>query len=82
MEIDKNKVVTQDELNEAAPIDQIEDRVEAEMKVIEGNAKEQVAHGLQDEQLEREAQQLKEEGERDLKAVKEAEDEKDGPDEP
>ena len=79
MEIDKNKIVTQDEMNEPAPIDQVEDRVEAEMKVIEGKAKEQVAHGLQDEELEREAQQLKQEGERGLKAAKEAEDEKEKP---
>lgn len=77
MDIDKNKIWTQDEMNEPAPIDQVEDRVEAEMKVIEGRAKEQVAHGLQDKKLEREAQQLKREGQRDLKAVKEAEDEKD-----
>ena len=76
MEIDKNKIMTQDEMNEPAPIDQVEDRVEAEMKVIEGKAKEQVAHGLQDEKLEREAQQLKQEGERGLQAAKEAEDEK------
>jgi hypothetical protein len=76
MEIDKNKVVTQDELNEPAPIDQVEERVEAEMKVIEAEAKKSVAHGLQDDKLEREAQQLKEEGERDLKAAKEAEQER------
>lgn len=76
MEIEKDKIITQDEMNEPAPIDQVEDRVEAEMKVIEGKAKEQVAHGLQDEELEREAQQLKQEGERSLKAVKEAEDER------
>jgi len=79
MEIDKSKVKTQDEMNEPAPIDQVEDRVEAEMKVIEGKAKEQVAHGLQDEKLEREAQQLKQEGERSLKAAKEAEGEKEKP---
>ncbi len=79
MEINKNKVITQDEMNEPAPIDQVEDRVEAEMKVIEGKAKEQVAHGLQDEELEQEAQQLKQEGERNLKAAKEAEDEKEKP---
>ncbi len=79
MEIDKNKIMTQDEMNEPAPIDQVEDRVEAEMKVIEGKAKEQVAHGLQDEKLEREAQQLKQEGERSLKAAKEAEDERKKP---
>ena len=76
MEIDINKVITQDETNEPAPIDEVEDRVEAEMKVIEGKAKEQVAHGLQDKKLEREAQQLKHDGERSLKAVKEAEEEK------
>lgn len=76
MEIDKDKIITQDEMNEPAPIDQVEDRVEAEMKVIEGKAKEQVAHGLQDKKLEREAQQLKQEGERNLKAAKEVEDEK------
>ena len=74
MEIDKNKVVTQDEMAEPAPIDQVEDRVEAEMKVIEGKAKEQVAHGLQDEDLEREAQKLKKEGERSLQAAKDVDD--------
>jgi len=79
MEIDKDKIITQDEMNEPAPIDQVEERVEAEMKVIEGKAKEQVAHGLQDEKLEREAQQLKQEGEQSLKAVKKAEDEKEKP---
>ncbi len=76
MEIDKKKIRTQDEMNEPAPIDQVEDRVEAQMKVIEGRAKEQVAHGLQDEKLEREAQKLQQEGERSLKAVKKAQDEK------
>lgn len=79
MEIDKNKVVTQDEMNEPAPIDQVEDRVEAEMKVIEGKAKEQVAHGLKDEKLEQEARRLKQEGEQSLKAVKNAQDEKEKP---
>jgi hypothetical protein len=78
MEIDKTKIQTQDELGEPAPIDQVEDRVEAEMKVIEGKAKEQVAHGLQDEKLEKEAQRLKDEGKRDLEAVKEADAEKQG----
>ena len=75
MEIDKNKIVTQDELDEPAPIDQIEDRVEAEMKVIEAQAKEQVADGLQDQKLKGEAQRLKAEGERELeKAGEEAND--------
>ena len=72
MEIDKSKIRTQDQLDEPALIDQVEDRVEAEMKLIEGKAKEQVAHGLQDPKLEREAQRLKEEGERDLQLVNEA----------
>ncbi len=73
MEIDKTKIRTQDEVDEPAPIDQIEVRVEAEMKVIEGKAKEQVAHGLQDEELEREAQRLKKEGERELEAANNSE---------
>lgn len=71
MEIDKDKIVTQDELNEPAPIDQVEERVEAEMKKIEGEAKERVAQGLQDEELEREARELKDEGERELDEARE-----------
>ena len=67
MEIDKDKIVTQDDLGEPAPIDQVEDRVEAEMKVIEGKAKENVADGLQDEDLKRDALRLRKEGERELK---------------
>jgi hypothetical protein len=69
MEIGKHRIVTQDELQELAPIDQIENRVEAEMKVIKAAAKEQVADALQDEDLRREAQRLKEEGERELKQI-------------
>jgi uncharacterized protein YjbJ (UPF0337 family) len=70
VEIDKDKVRTQDEEAEPAPMDQVEDRVEAEMKQIEGRAKERVAQGLQDEELEREARQLKDEGKRDLDEAK------------
>jgi hypothetical protein len=66
MSIDKNKIITQDEESEPAPIDQIESRVEAEMKRIEGRAKERVAQGLQDEELEREARKLKDEAKREL----------------
>jgi hypothetical protein len=66
VEIDKDKVITQDEEAEPALIDQVEDRVEAEMKVIEGRAKERVAQGLQDEELEREARKLKDEGTREM----------------
>jgi hypothetical protein len=79
MDIDKSKVRTQEDLDEPAPMDQVEQRVEAEMKVIEGKAKEQVAHGLQDEKLEREANRLKEEGERELQSVNEAAAEKKNP---
>ena len=66
MEIDKDKIVTQDELDEPAPMDQVEERVEAEMKVLEGQAKEQVADGLQDAKLKKEGQRLRAEGEREL----------------
>ena len=46
MSIDKNKITTQDELNEPAPIDQVEPRVEKEMKELEKKAKEDVREGL------------------------------------
>lgn len=66
MEIDRDKIVTQEETGEPAAIDQAEERVQAEMKRIEGRAKERVAQGLQDEELEREGRRLEEEGEREL----------------
>ena len=66
MEIDKDKVVTQDETGEQAPMDEVEARVEAEMKRIEGSARESVAQGMQDTEREREGRELKEEGEREL----------------
>jgi uncharacterized protein YjbJ (UPF0337 family) len=67
MDLDKNKIITQDETGEPAPIDQVEDRVEAEMKRLKGEAKKHVADGLQDEELAREGERLKEEGERELR---------------
>jgi hypothetical protein len=66
MEINRDKIVTQDEEGEPAPIDQVEERVEAEMKRVEGRAKERVAQGLQDEELERKARELKEAADREL----------------
>lgn len=66
MEIDKAKVRTQEDEGEPAPIDQVEERVEAEMKRAEGSAKERVAQGLQDKELEREGRQMRKEGEREL----------------
>jgi uncharacterized protein YjbJ (UPF0337 family) len=66
MEIDKSKIRTQEDEGEPAPIDQVEERVEAEMKRAEGSAKERVAQGLQDKELEREGRQMRKEGEREL----------------
>jgi uncharacterized protein YjbJ (UPF0337 family) len=66
MEIDKDRIVTQEDVGEPAPIDEVESRVEAEMKRAEGRAKERVAHGLEDPELEREGRELKEEGKREL----------------
>ena len=51
MGIDKNRVKTQDELNEPAPIDEVEERVEAEMKRLEDAARKDVAEGLQNDEL-------------------------------
>ena len=51
MSIDKNRVKTQDELNEPAPIDEVEERVEAEMKRLEDAARKDVAEGLQNDDL-------------------------------
>ena len=47
MSIDKNKIKTQDELDEPAPMDKADQRVEAEMKKLESQAKKDVAEGLQ-----------------------------------
>jgi len=65
MEIDKDKVVSQEETGEPAAIDRVEGRVEAEMKRAEGSAKERVGQGLGDSDLEREGRELKEESERE-----------------
>jgi uncharacterized protein YjbJ (UPF0337 family) len=66
MSIDKKRVRTQDELNEPAPIDQVEERVEAKMKQVEGAAKKGVAEGLQNDDLAEDGERLKVEGEREL----------------
>jgi hypothetical protein len=49
MSIDKNKITTQDELNEPAPMDQVDARVEAEMKELEKKAKKDVREGLRED---------------------------------
>ena len=46
MSIDKNKITTQDELDEPAPMDEAGVRAEAEMKKLENEAKKEVAEGL------------------------------------
>ena len=51
MRIDKNKITTQDELNEPAPMDQVEKRVEAEMKELEEKAKRDVREGLNNDTI-------------------------------
>ena len=62
----KDKFVTQSETGEQAPVDEVEGRVEAEMKRIEGKAREAVGQGLQDERAETEGRELREQGEREL----------------
>ncbi len=47
MAINKNKIVTQNELPELAPIDKAEDRVQKELTKLKRRAKEQVARGLE-----------------------------------
>jgi hypothetical protein len=49
MSIDKNKITTQDELDEPAPMDQAEQRAEEEMKKLEQQAKKDVAEGLRNQ---------------------------------
>ena len=73
MGIDKDNITTQEETGEQAPIDQVEDRVEAEMKRLEGEAKKHVADGFQDEKLAREGQRLVDEAEQELKREKDSE---------
>jgi uncharacterized protein YjbJ (UPF0337 family) len=72
MNLDKQNIRTQDEMDEPAPIDQVEERVEAEMKKLKGQAKKHVADGLQDDKLAREGERLKQEGERELKSAKDS----------
>ncbi|MBV9958111.1 MAG: hypothetical protein JO360_06800 [Acidobacteria bacterium] len=48
MDTRDEKIVTQEETGETAPIDEVESRVEAEMKRLEERAKESVAQGLQE----------------------------------
>ena len=73
MGIDKDRIKTQDETGELAPIDQVEDRVEAEMKKLEGEAKKFVADGMQDNKLAKEGERMVEEAERELSGKEDSE---------
>lgn len=52
MSIDKNKITTQDELDEPAPIDIVDARVDREMKELEEKAKKDVREGLNETPVE------------------------------
>lgn len=71
MEDSKDKYVTQEETGEPAPVDEVEGRVEAEMKRIEGAAREAVAQGTQNPEREREGREQREEAERELDEINE-----------
>ena len=71
MKIDKKKITTQDELDEKAPIDQVDERVEAEMKEISGRAKKTVAESLNNKKLAKQGRDLEREGKEDLEELKE-----------
>ena len=70
MNIERDKIQTQDETGEPAEIDQVEERVEAEMDLIKARAKERVAQGLQDKKLEEKAKQQEIAAEEKLKEEK------------
>jgi uncharacterized protein YjbJ (UPF0337 family) len=67
----ENDFVTQEETGEIPPSEQVEGRVEAEMKRIEGSARESVGQGIQDEEVERAGRELKEQAERELQEQRE-----------
>jgi len=51
MSIDKNKITTQDDLGEPAPMDKADQIVDAEMKKLEREAKREVAEGLRNQDV-------------------------------
>ena len=70
MTIDKNKIKTQDDMDEPAPMDQIEARLDAKMKRLEGKAKQNVGEGLNDHTLVHEGKKMRKEGEKELNKTK------------
>lgn len=71
MTIDKNKVVSQEDTGEPAPMDVVDERVESEMKQMKGSAKKDVAEGLNNKKLAREGERMEKEAERELKEAAE-----------
>lgn len=63
---DKREDEAQGDVREPSETEEVEGRVEAEMKRIEGSAREAVGQGMQDERIEREGRKLREEGQREL----------------
>ena len=51
MEIDKDKIISQEETNEEALMDKATDRAEAEMERIRKEAREDVSEGLQEQKI-------------------------------
>lgn len=50
MSIDKNKIKTQDEMEEPAPMDEADKRVEAKLKKLEDKTRKEVAEGLENQE--------------------------------
>jgi hypothetical protein len=70
--LDKNKIQTLGD-DEKTPMDRANDRVRAEMKLINSEAKEQVAQGLDDPKLSAEAERLKQEAQKELNELESGE---------
>ena len=51
MEIDKDKIISQEETNEEALMDKATDRAEAEMERIRKETREDVSEGLQEQKI-------------------------------
>ena len=63
---DQAQTSNHDTADDTANVDQVEERVQAEMKRLEGSAKERAGQGMQNSELEREGRRLKEEVENEL----------------
>lgn len=68
--MEKDRTETQTDAGDTVTIDDVEERVQAEMKEIEGRAKERAGQGMQNEELELEGRQQKEEARQEIKQEK------------